>query len=154
MSTPTPPRFVILAAVDGSPASANVATTAARLAATHPGAELHLLHVIDSSAEADSALLDESEGDRAARHHKVLEAAIEPVVALGLPRPIEHLVAGTPKAVVLEVAAVLSSDLIVVGTHGRTGLHRLLVGSVAELIVRSAHCHVLVVREKSYPTAD
>ena len=151
MSTTTPARFVILAAIDGSPASEGVATTAARLAATHPGAELHLLHVIDSSAEADTAILAETAGDRATRHRKVLERAGEHIVAIGLPRPPEHLVAGSPKSVVLEIAANLSTDLIVVGTHGRTGLHRLLVGSVAELIVRSAHCHVLVVRDKGYP---
>jgi len=151
MSTPTSARFVILAAIDGSPASANVATTAARLAHTFAGAELHLLHVIDTSAEADSTTLAENAKEREARHQKHLDHAAALILELDLVRAQEHLVLGSPKGVVLEVAAELGADLIVVGTHGRTGINRLLVGSVAELIVRSAHCPVLVVREKSYP---
>jgi nucleotide-binding universal stress UspA family protein len=48
----------------------------------------------------------------------------------------------------VEVAAELDADIIVIGTHGRTGLKRILLGSVAEMVVRRAGCPVFVVREK------
>jgi nucleotide-binding universal stress UspA family protein len=48
---------------------------------------------------------------------------------------------------VVRVAEELAADVIVVASHGRTGLERLFLGSVSEHIVRHAHCPVLVVRE-------
>jgi nucleotide-binding universal stress UspA family protein len=47
---------------------------------------------------------------------------------------------------ILRMAKEISSDLIVMGTHGRTGLDRLLMGSVAEAVSRQAHCPVLTVK--------
>ncbi len=49
---------------------------------------------------------------------------------------------------ILKVARELGSDLIVMGTHGRTGWRRLLLGSVAEELIRKAPCPVLTVREQ------
>ena len=48
---------------------------------------------------------------------------------------------------ILETAKTQQVDLIVMGTHGRTGLHHLLLGSVVEKVVRLAPCPVLVVRQ-------
>lgn len=53
---------------------------------------------------------------------------------------------GPPAQVVLEEASRLEADLVVVGTHGHSGLRRLTLGSVAESVVRAAGCSVLVVR--------
>jgi nucleotide-binding universal stress UspA family protein len=52
---------------------------------------------------------------------------------------------GDPVTEILRVAQELHADLIVMGTHGRTGLRRLLMGSVAEQVVRKAACPVLTV---------
>jgi nucleotide-binding universal stress UspA family protein len=61
--------------------------------------------------------------------------------------PFEHrLVAGDPAAEIVAMAEELRSELIVLPTHGRTGLTRLLMGSVAESVVRSAPCPVLTFR--------
>jgi universal stress protein A len=49
-------------------------------------------------------------------------------------------------ATVVNLAEEMKAELIVVGTHGRTGLSRLALGSVAESVVLHAHCSVLVVR--------
>jgi nucleotide-binding universal stress UspA family protein len=57
-----------------------------------------------------------------------------------------RLLYGDPATVILEVAQEIGADLIVMGTHGRTGLRRLLMGSVAEPVVRTASCPVLTVR--------
>jgi nucleotide-binding universal stress UspA family protein len=53
---------------------------------------------------------------------------------------------GDPESIILKVAQEIGADLIVLGTHGRTGLRRLLMGSVAEHILRNAPCPVLTVR--------
>jgi universal stress protein A len=53
---------------------------------------------------------------------------------------------GQPAAAIVEAAADRAVDLIVIGTHGRRGMAHLLLGSVAEYVVRSASCPVLTVR--------
>lgn len=58
-------------------------------------------------------------------------------------------VVGTPSAKIIEVARAENVDLIVMATHGRTGLDHLVMGSVAERVVRMAPCPVLTIR----PTA-
>jgi nucleotide-binding universal stress UspA family protein len=57
-----------------------------------------------------------------------------------------ELKTGDPRAVITEAAAQLHVDLIVMGTHGRRGVSRLLIGSVAEQVARVAPCPVLLVR--------
>ena len=56
---------------------------------------------------------------------------------------------GDPATAILEVARENSADLIVIGTHGRKGLLRILMGSVAESVLRGATCPVLVVKKSS-----
>ncbi|HEX6274272.1 MAG TPA: universal stress protein, partial [Polyangiaceae bacterium] len=56
---------------------------------------------------------------------------------------------GDPRSEIVDEASSSSADLVVVGSHGRTGLKRLLMGSVAESVVRHAPCSVEVVREKA-----
>lgn len=74
----------------------------------------------------------------------------EELNALRPPTPdvrVEHrLEYGEPDYRIVEVAGELGADLIVMGTHGRTGLRRLLMGSVAEHVVRKAPCPVLTMR--------
>ena len=61
--------------------------------------------------------------------------------------PCEHrLLAGDPAGAIVDLAKRESADLIVMGTHGRKGLSRLLMGSVAEAVVRRAECPVLTVK--------
>jgi universal stress protein A len=58
---------------------------------------------------------------------------------------------GHPADTIVRVAQEGGADLIVMGTHGRTGLQHVLLGSVAEKVVRLAPCPVLTVRHKSVP---
>ena len=66
-----------------------------------------------------------------------------PFPDLAIDRRLEE---GDPATGILQVADELKCDLIVLGTHGRTGLGRLLMGSVAEKVVRTAKCPVLSVK--------
>lgn len=62
---------------------------------------------------------------------------------------------GDPAAEIVRHARDVSADLIVMGTHGRTGLDRLLMGSVAEKVMRDAFCSVLVVKmPKAIPATE
>jgi nucleotide-binding universal stress UspA family protein len=65
-------------------------------------------------------------------------------------RIVGHLAAGSPSKQILQLAIDLQADVILVGTHGRTGVRRMLLGSVAETVARKASCPVIVVRPKDY----
>jgi hypothetical protein len=71
----------------------------------------------------------------------------------GLPdtstRVIAHVMVGLPMFALTELASSLQADLLVVGTHGRHGIARWLLGSVAEGVVRHAGCAVLIVPPSS-----
>ncbi len=78
--------------------------------------------------------------------HKMLEAVKPSDSAV----PYEHrMVTGDPAGEVVALAEQEKVDLIVLGTHGRTGIGRLLMGSVAEAIVRGATCPVITFKERS-----
>lgn len=59
---------------------------------------------------------------------------------------------GSPSLQIVKAAQELKADLIVVGTHGRAGMSRFLIGSVAQKVSQTAPCPVLIVREKSEET--
>lgn len=64
-----------------------------------------------------------------------------------------HLAEGDPATEIIRAAKETDCDLIVMGTHGRTGLARILMGSVAEHVVRKAHCPVLTVKALARPAS-
>jgi nucleotide-binding universal stress UspA family protein len=54
---------------------------------------------------------------------------------------------GDARDVIVDVAKEIGADLIVMGTHGRRGVRRALLGSIAEGVLRTAHCPVLTIRQ-------
>lgn len=75
-----------------------------------------------------------------------LAQAREDAKAAGAPSVDAKVLTGPPAGEIVDLAARGKYDLIVMGTHGRTGMRRFLLGSVAEKVVRSAPCAVLTVR--------
>lgn len=65
-----------------------------------------------------------------------------------------HARIGHPAVEILEVAREVGADLLFIGSHGKTGVERLLLGSVSERVVREARCPVMVVRPKGYEDVD
>jgi nucleotide-binding universal stress UspA family protein len=65
-----------------------------------------------------------------------------------------RLAEGEPAATILRVALDTRSDLVVLGTHGRHGLPRLLLGSVAEDVLRRAQCPVVTIKEPPHESKD
>jgi nucleotide-binding universal stress UspA family protein len=132
----------ILVPTDFSASSRQAMTYAFELA-QKVGAKLSLLHVIEVPvyAIAVSLPLQDLEQDaRRALARLLLEAEAAHV-------DVTRLVAmGVPYEKILETATAEQVDLIVMATHGRTGLRHLAMGSVAERVVRMAPCPVLTIR--------
>jgi len=71
-----------------------------------------------------------------------------------IPKVSVHVRVGLPAEQIVQVAAELQAGLIVVGTHGRRGMSRAMMGSVAESVVRTAGCPVLVMRALQHPVYE
>lgn len=123
---------------------AEAALRIARFLARDHGARLVVLHVVPRETIAGAVpemLMDLEIG------HEALERIRKRVDGPDLKYPVEtQLWRGQPAVEILDAAAKLGAELIVMGSHGRTGLGRLVVGSVAEGVMRTANCPVLVVK--------
>jgi nucleotide-binding universal stress UspA family protein len=137
------PFKTILFATDFSAASQAAFEAAASLARDYR-ARIIAIHVVEPAPMGFSEFTsyvgpEEDKGE-----------AMEQLQALPAPSPmvtIEYrLLEGDPATVIVETAAETGADLIVMGTHGRVGLTRLVMGSVAEEVVRRSPCPVLTMR--------
>lgn len=144
----------ILCPVDFSESSDHAMRYAAALAETF-GAELTLLHVVApviAALPGETALPDTLQADvdelvDACRER--LEQTVGKLAANGL--PVQHkILNGVPFVEIIRYARDTEMDLIVMGTHGRTGLGHLLIGSVAERVVRKSPCPVLTVKHPGH----
>ncbi|MGZ9129994.1 MAG: universal stress protein [Candidatus Binatia bacterium] len=128
----------ILCPVDFSVASQEAMTAAEQLAAELK-AEIILVHASGAARRSK----EEVESADAVRQLQALRVRSSGVV-------IDHVVhPGPPGEVICWLAENRQCDLIVMGTHGRTGLAHLLLGSVAEYVLRHARCPVVIVRPKA-----
>ena len=115
------------------------------------GAELHLVHVVDGLTNP-YPYLGPPFNEAAAWETMIRQKAHAALGAWPLPAGFESLKivrelrSGSPIVNIVEYAKATGTDLIVMGTHGRSGLSHLLLGSVAENVVRHATCSVLTVR--------
>jgi nucleotide-binding universal stress UspA family protein len=118
------------------------------------GAQLHPLHVVETLAAPDVAGMGGYVAAMPTLQHELEEAARKqlderlteedrgPLQAEAVVRTGDG-----PARAIIEFAGETRADLIVLGTHGRRGLSHLVMGSVAERVVRTATCPVLTVRE-------
>jgi nucleotide-binding universal stress UspA family protein len=137
----------ILVPTDGSPAATAAIDHAIDLAHNY-GGRVHALYVVDAgsfaSIDAGSEMVVdalEQEGERA-----VADVA-ERAEAAGIDSE-THVVSGTAYRSILDYIDAEDIDIVVMGTHGRRGVERFLLGSVTERVVRSADVPVLTVRSE------
>jgi nucleotide-binding universal stress UspA family protein len=111
-------------------------------------ASILILHVKESLGPEDITFGEATTELQPEGHRHHLEQSLAQLVpASGLGVPVEYLLTeGDSAPEIIRVARERSCDLIVLGTHGRTGLRRLLSGSVAEHVIRQAACPVLSIR--------
>ena len=141
----------ILVATDFGDA-AGVALDYGREFARTFGASLDVLHVADNAIArgfgVDGFTVDYSalQRDLEAAARKQLDALLDEEDRTMLHAKPVLLISGSPALAIVEYARESQADLILMGTHGRGGMAHLLMGSVAERVVRIAPCPVLTVR--------
>lgn len=157
MSTP----YRILIAFDFSECSNLAFAEALTVARRSTDPELHIVSVVNKEAieivpvaDRHASLIQITDGLRerlTAEAGRLLKVHGEPASAL---RAIAHVRTGSIAEEICNLASEISADLLVVGTHGRRGVQRLWLGSVAEKTVRRAPCPVLVARAKDLHGMD
>lgn len=153
------PPTVYLVALDESASCDHVLQVACDLVdALGSNAELHIVLVV-SEAEANPELPVSASGPPK-DYLRGAEIFIERMTTKAAKRlrgkASGHIAVGSSTwRMIVQIASDLEADLVVVGTHGRTGVARFAIGSVAEQVVRHAGCPVLVVRPKDqHPNAE
>ena len=154
----------ILLATDGSTEAELAARTAVDLS-QKTDSELHLIHVLDVAkvglsmavlfSEAtdpegvklpDPVLEEELEQRAKQGGREVLDEEVQRVRSAGGTVAHSHLMLGEVEREIVHLAEDLGAGLIVMGSRGRRGMRRALMGSVSDSVVRHAHCPVMVVR--------
>ena len=147
----------ILLPTDGSECSSKAMAYALSFAKQY-GGRVVALHVIDrrweeqtrvAFAEVGQDLTQKIRSGYAEEARRILQEVADAGARAGVsvePRT----VTGIPFDDIVRIGAELPADLIIMGTHGRTGVSHLLLGSVAEKVVRRAPCPVLTVRQEEH----
>ena len=151
MTTTTSDKLLVLVPIDFSETSRRALAWAFDYATRAP-CEVHLLHVIDDQwFEAVRSRLPDHIAKEISDVNQESAAELERMVPdkedrEEIGRILRHVGRGRPAAEILRIAEKLGADMIVMGTHGRSGLAHLLIGSVAEKVVRHANCPVVCVK--------
>jgi universal stress protein A len=140
----------VIVPIDFSDASVHAAQYAAALA-MRLDASVHLVHVFEPS-EMAAGPLEFYGGPPTTSLDQLYWKKRSQLVLIGAgldghPRVTSEVRHGTPADSIRQAAIDYGADLVIMSTHGRTGLSHLLMGSVAEQVIRTARCPVLVVRD-------
>jgi nucleotide-binding universal stress UspA family protein len=150
----------ILLATDGSSEAESATQTAVDLG-QKTGSELHVVHVLEIAPSnklypdaidpegvvlPDPLLEQELEQSFEQRGRELLDAEVERVHSAGGAVAQAHLMLGEAAREIVHLAEDVGAGLIIMGSRGRGGIRRALMGSVSDSVVRHAHCPVLVVR--------
>lgn len=145
----------ILVPIDGSPTSKKALDEAVELARL-TGGRIHLLHVVDlyvaaTGFEAAGAYMNDLRPVLVGSGEELVAKAKADVEQSGIAVETEvyESVSQRVSEIIVQRAESLGADLIVLGTHGRRGIERIVMGSDAEQVVRTAPVPVLLVRQSS-----
>jgi nucleotide-binding universal stress UspA family protein len=143
-----PPNNLVVVPVDFSEMSKEALDAALEI--TRDPGKVRVIHVLGELSPVEPAMLPEPVDDaRRSRHAKQLLAEWmegDKYRGVGF-----DVVIGDPGHEIAHYADELGADLIVMPSHGRRGIARMLIGSVAERTLRLAHCPVLVLRKPKEP---
>ena len=139
-------------ASDFSPASRAAFAMALRLTKA-TGGELTIMHVLPSPASmfiADGYMTEETwnliKADVHSRASQEMDALVKEAVNAGVRATPQFIDGSIPAEGIVSAAEHAKTDILVLGTHGRTGVMKVLLGSVASRVVATASCPVLTVR--------
>jgi nucleotide-binding universal stress UspA family protein len=144
-------------ASDFSPASRAAFAMALRLTKA-TGGELTIMHVLPSPASmfiADGYVTEETwnliKADVHSRASQEMDALVKEAVNAGVRATPQFIDGSIPAEGIVSAAEHAKTDILVVGTHGRSGVRKVLLGSVASRVVATASCPVLTVRMPDEP---
>jgi nucleotide-binding universal stress UspA family protein len=151
---------VVVVGVDFHACSDEGVLAALRMLSDGSADKVHLLHVLDPRDVIDSMDVPVMQtADEVLEHapgvlrERVAALSARYGIEVERGRVVTHARIGPAVDTLLQMAVDYDADLLIVGTHGRRGLSRLALGSVAERLVRDARCPVLVARGKDYAGA-
>jgi len=138
------PKTNVVVPIDFSDESIAAVETALELVASP--VRVHVIHVLPLLVASDPGIIWEAIDDESRRQHAL--AALRERLGAEAYQGVDIAIAvGDPGEEIVRFAESVNAELIVLPSHGRTGLKRLLIGSVAERVVRLAHCPVLVLKQ-------
>lgn len=160
--------FVVVTGSDFSEHAGRALVVAYEEARRHAPAELHVVHATLAASMVDAsgarhtceigASSAQSLNEQQAELVRHLDSQLRSLPGFGDPAVsvVAHVLVEAPMFAITHLASTIGADMIVVGSHGRHGIARWLLGSVAEAVVRLADCPVLVVppRQNQLPTIE
>ena len=138
----------VLVPVDGSPSSSAAVTHARELGAT-VGATLHVVHVVDVGIVREGVGAGDISERLERQGNEIVDEAVSLVEDLDSVR--SAILTGKPHQAILAYASEHDVDCIVVGTHGRSGIRRYILGSVSERIIRFSRVPVFAIKPSLGP---
>lgn len=144
----------IVVGVDASDLGTGALSYALDMAVAQPHTEVHAIRVIEPMVDPLVGAIPSTRDELDVLKdllHEAIQREIRNRGELKVAAVVAHVAIGAPARAIADLAAQLDADTVVVGTHGRRGLKRALLGSVAEEVVRVAGCPVIVVRPKEHP---
>lgn len=150
--------YRVIAACDFSAIGDRAVVEALRICTTQPGVALHVIAVAAESPAgvilpgSQPHVLPVEKAEELAREHvaQLVDDYVAQGQQLGLEKIAVYVATGAPSERIVALAQSIDADLIVLGTHGRHGLGRILLGSVAEEVVKRAPCGVFVIRPRDF----
>ena len=137
------PKKTVLVPIDFTDESFEAVNVAVHLVDDVGG--VHVVHVLQELSPVEPGeLWDTVDNESRAEHVK--KALREQFTKREIPQVTLHILFGDPGHGIAQLAEKIEAELVVLPSRGRTGISRLLIGSVAERVVRLSHCPVLVLR--------
>ena len=147
-------RYKIVIGVDFEQTGDDALAESLRIAREHPNDELHAVHVVKLAGDSAKQLDDAA--DRMGAAATKLRERVHAVCEALFPEEeweqdfVFHVRIGEPAEAIHQVAIDYAAHLLVVGTHGRKGLSKLVLGSVADELVKTAHLPVLIATPRDF----
>ncbi len=145
-----PGAYPILVCVQFDTTGHNALEQAILLASTHGKAPLHVAHIIDDTDESGSSSVIDRHTEELASAQRQLEDFVTQRLGSHTLDTKLHVRIGRVVETVFQLAFDYDVEMIVVGTHGRSGVRKLAFGSVAQKLVEAARCPVLIATPRDY----
>ncbi len=137
----------VLICSDYSPAGEYILKEAQKFLASFPGAEIYVFNAIDMAVVSVAGMYDNTEEVKSLEKQAQEVGKWAEKIFAGSKIDFATAV-GNPAEVILQQAATVKADLLIMGTQGKTGLNRMLLGSVAESVLHHATCNTLIIPVK------